>query len=394
MLFFGLLQLPISAQTIFDSKEKSTTIYQARFESALNKFSNGELHQAIEELNLLLEDTQSPRVKLELAKLLYLDGQNKASEKLFEEVLSVDPPFMVRERVGNYLEEIKTANGRFDYAFGITSDSNPRAITSDRSIVIGGLNYTYNPGYDLTNNYGLSYSVLTSKGLDAQNRWIVGLTAVGAKFENTAFDRTDLTPYLSYRILDEPKTFIKASFENYWMGGQKLFDYPNLDIRTIYEFPDTSYLSTDIKSGQMTYSDYDYLSGQFSQATFTYGKSINDFLMIGLDLGLDRNHAMVQSYLFQSQMMNLFGNILLPEWFLKGQLKFTIQNRVFDDIDPYFGDIRVDKKNGVYLTLMKTNLKILGLAPAFELGFEVNNSNFALYSYSRYIANLTFRKLY
>jgi len=116
--------------------------------------------------------------------------------------------------------------------------------------------------------------------------------------------------------------------------------------------------------------------------------------MIGLDLGLDRNHAMVQSYSFQSQMMNLFGNILLPEWFLKGQLKFTIQNRVFDDIDPYFGDIRVDKKNGVYLTLMKTNLKILGLAPAFELGFEVNNSNFALYSYSRYIANLTFRKLY
>jgi hypothetical protein len=50
---------------------------------------------------------------------------------------------MVRERIGNYLEEIKTSNGRIDYSLGITSDSNPRSITSDRSITIGGLNYSY-----------------------------------------------------------------------------------------------------------------------------------------------------------------------------------------------------------------------------------------------------------
>jgi hypothetical protein len=52
----------------------------------------------------------------------------------------------------------------------------------------------------------------------------------------------------------------------------------------------------------------------------------------------------MRSYSFQSQLLSVFGNVLIPEWFIKGQLKLTIQNRVYDEEDVYFGEIRVDKK--------------------------------------------------
>jgi hypothetical protein len=43
---------------------------------------------------------------------------------------------------------------------------------------------------------------------------------------------------------------------------------------------------------------------------------------------------------------------------------------------------------------MKTDWQFGGLSPSLELGFEVNDSNLALYSYNRYITNFSLKKLY
>jgi hypothetical protein len=77
LFIFSLLSLfvvsdELFAQTISDFQQKSVTIYQARFESALEKFSHGYTAEAIQEMSDLFEDTRSPRVQLELARFFIL----------------------------------------------------------------------------------------------------------------------------------------------------------------------------------------------------------------------------------------------------------------------------------------------------------------------------------
>lgn len=364
------------------------------FQQGLTNIYNGNFERGAELLEVLYLRTKAIRVKLELARCYYLVGQKDKAEQYFQDVLSENPPFMVRERVGGFLDDIKVSNGKFDFAIGFISDTNPRAITSDRSVNIQGNTYSYNPGFDTSAKYGASYFLSASKGLDEKNKLIIGLNANGAKFEGSAFDRTDIEPFISYRLIDLPKLQIRAGYENNWFGGQKLFESPNFSIKNSYELLDGSFFSGELKTANLTYPDYDYLSGPLSSFSISSGKVVTNNLMIGIEGSMDRQKATENPYSYRTQSGGIFINYLFPEFSLKTQAKLTYSNRDFDADDPIFGFARNDVKKGVYITLIKTDIKVFGLSPMLELGIENNDSNINIYSYSRYITNLSFKKVY
>jgi hypothetical protein len=75
-------------------------------------------------------------------------------------------------------------------------------------------------------------------------------------------------------------------------------------------------------------------------------------------------------------------------------MKVNGSNRIFDDYDPLFGVIRQDRKKGAYLNLVKTDWKVYGVAPSLDIGYEINDSNIDIYTYTRSIIGLNFRKVY
>jgi hypothetical protein len=376
------------------SQDELAKINQAQFDLAIKLVNEGKYRQANELLLNLYERTNSPRVLLEGARVLYIAGEYVESEKLFRSVLELEPPMMVQERVARYLDEITTANGRFDFSVGLVSDTNPRAATSSETITLFGQTYTYNPGFDTTSKTGISYSLIAEKSTGEKNRCVWGLAINGAKFDDTDFDRTSIEESLSYRLSDSPRLSIRVASEQYFLAGDYLYNMPSVSLKHVKEFSGEGYWTNDVKMGQITYKDYDYLGGMMYAYNTGFGRPIAENVVLGAELGFDIMSAQESPYSYSTQSLSLLLNVYVPQFFVKYQVRASLSRREFESEDPFFGAVRSDQKSGVYLNILKSNWKVYGMAPQLDIGCEKNDSSIELYSYKRVISTLSFKKMY
>ena len=376
------------------SQEELAKLNQAQFDVALRLADEAKYREANELLLNLYERTNSPRVLLEGARVLYVAGEYAESEKLFRAVLKLEPPMMVQERVARYLDEITTANGRFDFSVGLISDTNPRAATSSETITLFGQTYTYNPGFDTTSKTGMSYSLIAEKSAGEKNRYVWGLAINGAKFSDTDFDRTSIEESLSYRLSDSPRLSIRIASEQYFLAGDYLYNMPSVSLKHVKEFSGEGYWTNEVKVGQITYKDYDYLGGMMYAYNTGFGRPIAENVVLGAEVGIDKMSAQESPYSYSTQSLSLLLNVYVPQFFIKYQVRASLSRRAFESEDPFFGAVRSDQKSGVYLNILKSNWKFYGMAPVLDIGYEKNRSSIELYSYKRVISTLSFKKMY
>ena len=377
-----------------DEVANSSSNYQVRFEEGLKSINEGRYLAASEIFSTLYIQTNSPRVKLEWARSLYLAGQKNQSEKLFKEVLDSDPPFMVKERIGGYLDDIALTKGKFDYSFGLMVDSNPRTITNSQILNIFGQSFKYDPGFNRGNQLGLNYLFDGSKSLDGSEKLIGHFSVGGTKFEASLFDKTSVQGDVTYRFSDEPRLQAKIGLERYYFGGKTLYDSPSLGLRHSLGDEAGGYWFTDIKTGQMFYPEYSYMNGNLSSLTTSFGKPFFPGITLGLEIGVDRATANQNSYAFYTETVSGVINLISLEYSLKSQIKFTAAYRKYGDADPIFGDTRTDRRNGIYISFIKPNIKFFDLAPSLDLGWEKSSSNIEIYSYRRLTTVFSLKKVY
>jgi len=126
----GLLGYNAQANTLLLSDD---TDYQIRFEQGVGYMMAGNYMSAAYVFEALYTDSPTERIKLELARCLYYLGSKDRAKHLFEEVLDTNPPLPVREKIGEFLDDIAVSNGRFDYYFGLIRDTNPKAVPSNKT---------------------------------------------------------------------------------------------------------------------------------------------------------------------------------------------------------------------------------------------------------------------
>ena len=368
--------------------------YQVQFELGISAMNAGDYTQSIEILEDLFVKTNAPRVKLELARAAYLSGDLSTSKKLFYDVLNLNPPMMVRERIGIFLEEIALSEGKVEVSAGFVQDSNPRAVTNNRIISLYGMNFQYDPGFDTSPQWGMGYNLVGAKAFGDQKKLLLGMSINGAKFEDYFFDRTSLQTYAMYRAFDQPNIKFKTNYEQFYYGGNLLYTAPSISTIHSKDFMNGAYWLNEVKFSKLDYPDYSYLNGPLNSITTSYGYPVVSNGTLGFELGLDRAKANESPYSFKTQTYGLVGNLYLTDLFLKIQMKVNGSNRIFDDYDPLFGVIRQDRKKGAYLNLVKTDWKVYGVAPSLDIGYEINDSNIDIYTYTRSIIGLNFRKVY
>ena len=301
---------------------------------------------------------------------------------------------MVQERVARYLDEITTANGRLDFSVGLISDTNPRASTSSETITLFGQTYSYNPGFDTTVKTGMSYGLIAEKSSGEKNRYVWGLAINGAKFSDTDFDRTSLEESVSYRLSDSPRLSVRLASEQYFLAGDFLYNMPSVSFKHVKEFSGEGYWTNEVKTGRITYRDYDYLGGMLYAYSTGFGRPIAENIILGAELGFDKMSAEESPYSYNTKSLSLLLNAYVPRFFIKYQVRATLSQRDFESEDPFFGTVRSDQKYGVYLNILKADWKLYGMAPMVDIGYEKNSSSIELYSYKRVISTLSFKKMY
>lgn len=394
-IFLLLAMTAVNAtDEILKSSKEQVASNQELFEQALNMVNQARYLEGADLLSNLYEITHAPRVKLEWARALYLGEKKQEAKVLFREVLELNPPYMVKEKINVFLEDISKYEGRVNFSFGIVRDSNPRNVTTSSVINIFGQQYYYNPTIKPKSELGVSYQLNANKAINEQSPWYFGLVINGSKFNNVEYDKTSIEESLSHKLFDSPRVYAKIAVEEYMFAGKLLYTYPSVSVKHSFESFSGYYQWDETKVGQLNYTDYDYLSGPIATFTTGFGKAITPQFNLGLELGADRMLANESPYSFNSGNLGVISNLFLSNLELKAQIKAIKSFRNYDATNPIFGEIRKDQRHGVFSTIMKTDWMIQGMTPRLELGYEKNNSNINLYSYDRLIANVYFSKAF
>lgn len=368
--------------------------YPARFQQGMHYLTSGNYMSAAFIFEALYADAPTERIKLELARCLYFLGNKDRAKQLFEEVLETNPPLPVREKIGEFLDDIATSQGRFDYYFGIIRDTNPKAVPSNKTFYLFGIPLTYTPQFDTSPQYGLSYRLIGQKALDDHNTLIASLSTYGVKFDKSTFDRNAIEAALAYRLNDNPRIQTRFAFEQMTLANERLYDYPSISVSYATDTESRLVWSNEIKSGRLTYPQYAYMNGVLASYTTSVMKNILPQLNLGMEFYIDRDSAAESPYAYRTQQLALLGNYYLTWLQTKAQFRLSASKKQFDAADPFFGEIRADQRNLVSLNLSRDDINVVGLVPVLELSYEQTNSNISFYSYKKMNLNVSFKRSY
>ncbi|HQS81447.1 MAG TPA: tetratricopeptide repeat protein [Thiobacillus sp.] len=262
----------LAAEGPAGTSEETGATYQARFLLGVEALHAGNPMRAAAIFEPLLAETGSPRVKLELARALYLLQDYERSEQLFREVLArPDLPWRVGENIRVYLDEIDMATGVIKFSVGVVSDSNPRNFTNSREVMIGGQTLAVVPPEDNRQVTGVRLSVRGYRPLDKRRQTTAFFTAAYADFPGATFDRLSGDVGLAQAVPGLSWLKAKAGFEGARLDGRTLYRFPYVGALAAMAPSDGYRLLGELKLGRLQVPQMPHLD---SNNLFLVGKLI------------------------------------------------------------------------------------------------------------------------
>ncbi len=172
---------------------------------------------------MLVRDPNLVRVRLELARVFFLKGEDGLAREHFEQVLAGDVPEGVKENVRRFLAEIRARRRwSFNLGFAAAPDTNIGGTSGERIIVIHGLPFERDAQELTRSGIGLSvwggaeYQVPVSE----RARIRAGAQAWRREYARSDFDQHFVALHLGPRWLLDAVTeaSLLASGRQHWSG--------------------------------------------------------------------------------------------------------------------------------------------------------------------------------
>src|SRR5574340_493105 len=390
--FAALLTGPALAEEApAGTAQESSNAYQARFLKGVEAMRAGNPMRAATIFEQLLADTGSPRVKLELARALFLLQDYERSERLFREVLALpDLPWRVGENIRVYLNEIDMATGYVKFSAGMVSDSNPRNFTNSREVMIGGQSLTVVPPRDNREVIGVRLSVLGYRPLDEAGGTTAFFTASYADFPAYNFDRLTGDVGLAQSIPGVPWLKAKAGYEGARLDGDTLYRYPYVGALAAMAPSEGYRLMGEFKFGRLQVPQSPNLDSHnlFLIGRLAYPPALG--LAFSNEATLERAKASAAAYSYDGGSIG--GTVVWPSdtWDTRFTLYGSAGIRNYQAMDPFFGDRRRDTRYMASLDLLRPSLRIGGYRPQIGVIYEKTESTLDFYSFSKLGVRLQF----
>lgn len=380
-----LLAAPVlAAEAPTGASQETGATYQARFLLGVEALHAGNPMRAAAIFEPLLAETGSPRVKLELARALYLLQDYARAEQLFREVLArPDLPWRVGENIRVYLDEIDMATGFVKFSVGVVSDSNPRNFTNSREVMIGGQTLTVVPPEDNRQVTGARLSVRGYRPLDERRQTTAFFTATYSDFPGSTFDRLSGDAGLAQAVPGLPWLKAKAGFEGARLDGHTLYRFPYVGALAAMAPSDGYRLLGELKFGRLQVPQMPHLDSNnlFLVGKLSYPPALG--LAFSNEATLERAEASEAAYSYRGG--SLGGTVVWPSDTL--DTRFTLYGsagvRRYDGVDPLFGDRRQDTRFTASLDLLRPSLRIRGYRPQIGVVYERTDSTLDFFSFSK-----------
>ena len=353
---------------------------QQSFLLALQAIGRGDYAVAIGILEPLSQLTGQARVRLELARALYLDKQYKRARAEFMTVYYMkDLPYAVRRTINTFLADIDQKAGFVQPSLGLAFDTNPSKAAGGGTYDIFGipLQLSRQGGLDAI---GLSYGADFAAPLGQANLSVVGnLDGAAYRFAGASYVSADT----AVRLSDNGLTGWSE------LGGAVYWRDRNVNIYTIYAdrtgriaLPGGRQLvlTAQVARNQVTpLSDYDGFTFQGS-ADYAFDLGRNTAADVAV-LGSRSTARIAVDERWEGAVLATVVQAL-PR--LNKNLILAVGEDVtrYDAPDPFFGAIREDRILRAQATVLH-GAPIHGLFPGISLTYERDDCTIPFYSYVR-----------
>lgn len=330
----------------------------------------------------MLKRTSSPRVKLELARSLFLDRQFQASKSIYQEVLSGQGvPWSVKQNIRLYLNQIDSDIGYVKFGISFVSDSNPENFTSSEEVNISGRTLkVVRPSGD-QEVMGVRYSMDSGFPLSDDSRTQAYLNASFSDFEGGKLERwiSDIGIVSSFESL--PRVKVKAGVEYSEQNGRKRYDFSYLSTFYTPNIADQFRYNYQFRAGRLVIHGAPHLDAHVYRATANFTKSLqNDFFADG-SLAFEKSVARETPYSYHEGTLALGLDMPINDWGVR--LSSSASLRFYGDIDPFFGERRRDFKKKLGFVLSNERIHTYGYKPEIGLTYEKNNSSLGYFEYDK-----------
>ena len=324
--------------------------------------------------------TNAPRVKLELARSLFLAGHYREAKLIFNGIYySAGLPYQVRRAINVYLERIDRKIGFIVPTFGLTVDSNPTRATSTMDYVLFGSPVVLNQrphGRAIGVQYGLSgrmplnaSSSLSVVGAISGTKYPESPNSFASANAGVSFDdaqgKHTLETGVQYLRREHSDTLISPYLTGtYRLGGTK-----------------QSQTDVGVLASYSTFESNCYLNGPLTQISVQHGAEVQKqtTLVTAAHVSAIRTRDSRYNQLEGGLSASVYHSLasLGVDVIVKGQ----VGRRAFSGVDPLFGGIRRDTDYQGDIKLVRTS-PIRRLFPSVGLRYERRDSTLPFYAYA------------
>lgn len=335
------------------------------------------------------------RVRLELARLLFLIKEDAASRYHFELALGANLPPTVRDNVLRFLTEIRRRQRVYaEFSFGIVPDSNINTATEQSEITLFGLPFRLSD--DARRESGVGVSVEGFLGfrqpLTNQYGLETGVRARRIEHSGGDFDDTKVNAFLglrrSYSKLD---VGVRTILSHQWFGNRPInqavggeFDiggrlWPRLEARV--------FAGGEVRK----YDEAKFLDGYLVSLRGIARYSLSPKSLLDTVVGIAREETDDPGYTNTQPFIGVRYLKVFPVG-ASVALGPLFGLRDFDEPIAAFGKTRRDVIVGFEAEVVLNRPFAFGFAPVFSYSYTYNRSNIELFEYRRHFFEIGLTK--
>lgn len=354
---------------------------QRAFVDGMQAQQAGELDRAEAIFRALLESAPAPRVKLELARILFLQGKYEESKRLFKEVsLASDTPWRVRDNIAVFVREIEERVGYLKLGVTVVSDSNPNNLARQKEFAIGDLVVT--PGEAPKKLVGLRYSAQGWLPLERMAS-AAYLSASYVDYAGQDFDRLTLDAGIARNLAATGRVRGKAGLEFGTSGGQGLYRFPYAGLDAVLAQSDSSRLASELKLGRVLFPDFDYLDATYASGALSWRRALSQTLAGTLRASAEASQAEERPYFYGGWELGTGISVFWPRYTLLVGASLSYGERKYREADPLFGQRRADDRTRAELTVGNKSWRWRDSYIALVASVEETRSSIGFFSYRK-----------
>ena len=347
--------------------------------------------------NILIDRPELVRVRLELARAFFLQGEDNLSRYHFERVLAGNPPAPVAANVRNFLNLIR-ARRRWSLGLGaaIAPDTNIGGTSGERTIYIFGLPFERDIEELTTSGIGLSVwgGAEYQYPLSDRTRLRAGANLSRREHEGSRFDEAFVGTHLGPRVFLDRRTeaSLLATASQRWKETAKEFHTLGGRLEVGHRVNRAVTVNGRVSWEERHYRTGTILDGPVLDVSLGGAYVISPTVRADVSLGYGREKPERMRERHERYRVGAGVSVILPLGFTVsggGDYRWTdFEAGWFPHVPD--GGARADRTWSVRGSVYNRGLTFMGFSPEVGVVHEVRKTNAQLFDYERTRGELRF----